>query len=121
MSIKRDNSQRDILYLTDFMTVEESNTKSPFSSFSSKQLQRHLEEASNFINRFTALKLLLGEEATPLKHLPKDKFLERYKQEFGNKILPNTAKLGVDNVCYTYLSLQRPPEGDSDWANICTS
>jgi len=116
MTILRDNQQRDILYLTDFPLAEESASKQPFSTFSHKQLQRHLDEASSFINRFAALQMLYGKEAEPLKHLPKVKFLERYNQDFKGKILPNNAKLGVDHVCYTYLSLQRPKEGDSDWA-----
>jgi len=115
MGIERDNQQRDILYLTDFPLAEESASKQPFSTFSHKQLQRHLDEASSFINRFAALQMLYGKDAEPLKHLPKIKFLEVYNKDFKGKILPNTAKLGVDHVCYTYLSLQRPKEGDSDW------
>lgn len=114
--IERDNQQRDILYLTDFPLAEESASKQPFSTFSHKQLQRHLDEASSFINRFAALQMLYGKDAEPLKHLPKTKFIERYNKDFKGKVLPNTAKLGVDHVCYTYLSLQRPKEGDSDWA-----
>jgi len=114
--IERDNQPRDILYLTDFALIEEANTQSAYSSFSSKQLQRHLDEASSFINRFAALQMLYGKEAEPLKHLPKTKFIEKYNQDFKGKILPNNAKLGIDHVCYTYLSLQRPKEGDSDWA-----
>lgn len=117
MLLERDFSKKDILYLTDFMLAEEAKSKAPYSSFSSKQLQRHLEEASAFINRFTALKLLLGDAAEPLKHLPKPKFLEKYNEYFKGKILPNTAKLGVTDVCYTYLSMSRPAEGDSDWTN----
>jgi DNA polymerase I-like protein with 3'-5' exonuclease and polymerase domains len=115
MLLTRDNQQRDILYLTDFPLAEESASKQPFSTFSHKQLQRHLDEASSFINRFAALQMLYGKDAEPLKHLPKTKFIERYNEDFKGKILPNTAKLGVDHVCYTYLSLQRPKEGDSDW------
>jgi len=115
--IERDNQQKDILYLTDFMLAEESKSEAPYSSFSSKQLQRHLEEASSFINRFAALQMLYGKDAEPLKHLPKSKFLEAYNKDFKGKVLPNNAKLGVDHVCYTYLSKQRPTEGDSDWSN----
>lgn len=121
MSIKRDNLQKDIMYITCFPLAEEANSKQPFSTFSHKQLQRHLEEASGFINRFTALKLLLGDTAEPLKHLPKPKFIEKYNEYFKGKILPNTAKLGVDYVCYTYLSLNRPAEGDSDWTKSVVS
>jgi hypothetical protein len=113
--IERDNQQKDILYLTDFPLAEEAASKQPFSTFSHKQLQRHLDEASSFINRFAALQMLYGKDAEPLKHLPKTKFIEKYNQDFNGKILPNNAKLGVDHVCYTYLSLQRPKEGDSDW------
>ncbi len=117
----RINKQRDILYITDFPLVEEERNKAPYSSFSSKQLQRHLEEAGNFENLFAALKILHGDKATPLKHLPRIKFLELYKKEFGSKVLPNTAKLGVDHVCYTYLSMTRPEEGDSDWTKSVVS
>ena len=109
------------MYITCFPLAEEANSKQPFSTFSHKQLQRHLEEASGFINRFTALKLLLGDAAEPLKHLPKPKFIEKYNEYFKGKLLTNTAKLGVDHVCYTYLSLNRPSEGDSDWTKSVVS
>lgn len=121
MAIKRDSTQKDIMYITDFPLAEEAASKQSYSTFSHKQLQRHLEEASSFINRFTALKLLLGDEAEPLKHLPKPKFIEKYNEHFKGKVLPNTAKLGVAHVCYTYLSLQRPAEGDSDWTKSVVS
>lgn len=121
MVLPSNNKQYAIIYITDFPLVEEERNQAPYSSFSSTQLQRHLSEASDFINLFTAQKLLHGEAATPLKHLPRTKFLDIYKKEWGNKVLTNTAKLGVDYVCYTYLSKTRPEEGDSDWSKSVVS
>lgn len=126
MSIERTFNQKDILYITDFPLTEEAKSEQPYSSFSSKQLQRHLEEAGVRENMYQGL-LFAKEKGHPalasyadakiLKYIPDRKFNELYTKIFQSKGIPNTAKLGVDHVCYTYLSMKRPEEGDSDWTN----
>lgn len=121
MPITRNTQQRDILYLTDFMLAEEAKSEAPYSSFSSKQLQKYLAEASVKENMFQGLLKVKGDSARTSKHLPDKTFNTMYSSIFGTKALKNTALLTPENVCYTYLSLERPAEGDSDWTNSILS
>lgn len=122
MTIERDLTPKTVLYLTDFPLVKEEDTGNPYSEHSSRQLKQALHAASVKEHMVAGLEKFFGvEEANIIKHLDNKQFNDVYKSNLGSKFLPNPAILDDSSICFTYLSMARPKEKDSDWTNSILS
>ena len=122
MPIERDLTPKPVLYLTDFALVAEQQSGNPYSEHSSRQLKQALHAASVKEHMVAGLEKLFGvEEANTIKHLDNKQFNDVYKGNLGSKFLPNPAILDDKSICFTYLSMPRPKEKDSDWTNSILS